>query len=638
MPADPRLIHVPAWLRLLHWYRRPCVIALHVLLVAASNQAAFLLRFDAAVTPDATVLFWAMLPWLLLIRGVVFIPFRLYGGLWRYTGIWDLRNIIGGVVTSSAIFYLLVHWGFGLTGYPRAVFVIDAVLLIFAMGGVRLARRIYRELGHLDREKRVLIYGAGDAGEMIVRDMLNNPFYDYEPVGFVDDDRGKVGQRIHGVRVLGTREDLARIFAAEEPHEVLVAMPKAEPRTIRRVVQALEPFKIPITTLPSLRDLLGGKVAVSQIRHLSIEDLLAREPVGLDSMPVRHLIAGRRVLVTGAGGSIGSELCRQIIAFRPAALVLFERYENGLYEIAKDLLDRDGGLCVWPVIGDVTDTGRVEAVLAEHAPEIIFHAAAHKHVPLMELNPCEAVKNNIRGTRVLAESAQRHRVDRFIQISSDKAVNPTSVMGATKRVGELILQMMVEQPTRFVVVRFGNVLGSSGSVVPRFLEQIKAGGPVTVTHPEVRRYFMLIPEAVQLVLHAATLGRAGAVYVLEMGEQLKVLDVARNLIRLSGFVPDEEIPIRFIGLRPGEKLSEELVGADETVELPVVDKILHVRAGGLPDPGAFALEVAKVEELAAQGDTKGVAQSLRELVPTYRPAANGGDEPETEIHQPSRGA
>src|SRR5688572_3091129 len=482
-------------------FRRFFIFGLYVCLILIANYTAFWLRFDGVIPLAYQELLVHMLPLLVLVRGLTFIPFRLYEGLWRYTGIWDLRNIIFGVLCSSMVFYLVVHWGANLKHYPRSVFVVDSLLLICMLGGLRLARRIYREVAHLEKERKVLIFGAGDAGESIVRDMRNNPYYEYEPIGFIDDEATKVGQRIHGVPVLGTRKDLAEIVSKKNPQEVLVAIHRPDPITIREIVKTLEPFKLPITTLPNLQDIMNGKVTVSQIRNLSVEDLLARPAVGLDPEPVRNLIAQKRIMVTGAGGSIGSELCRQIAAFQPGFLILFERYENGLYEIENDLVGRYPSLAIQSTIGDVTDANRVNAVIAEHRPEIIFHAAAHKHVPLMERNACEAVKNNIVGTRTIAEAAEKHGVERFILISTDKAVNPSSVMGASKRTAELIVQAMASRRTTcFVVVRFGNVLNSNGSVIPRFVEQIKAGGPVTVTHPEMRRYFMLISEAVQLVL------------------------------------------------------------------------------------------------------------------------------------------
>ncbi len=604
-------------IRILLKIRRPVVVGIHLLLIVVASYLAFWLRFDGRIPGTELSLWLHMLPWLLLIRGVTFIPFRLYEGLWRYTGIWDLRSIVAGVSCSTVGFYLLVRWGFGITRYPRSVFIIDAILLVCFMGGIRLARRLYRELSHIDREKRVLIYGAGDAGEMIVRDMKNNGTYAYEPVGFVDDDPSKVGRRIHGVPVLGTRNDLPRIMAIAKPDEVLVAVPSADPRVVRMIVKGLEPFTVPITTLPSLRDVLDGKVAVQQIRQLSVEDLLARPPVGLDPEPVRRMLTGKRVMVTGAGGSIGSELCRQIAGFQPNLLILYERYENGLYEISTELSDRHAPLIIRSVVGDVADSARVNAVMSEYWPDIIFHAAAHKHVPLMELNPSEAVKNNVTGTRTIAEAAARHGLERFILISSDKAVNPSSIMGATKRVAELTLQDLSSRSrTRFVSVRFGNVLGSSGSVVPRFLDQIKAGGPVTVTHPEVYRYFMLIPEAVQLVLHAATQPETGVIYALEMGEPISVLEIARTLIRLSGYVPGEEIPIEFVGLRPGEKLFEELVGGDETAEPSGVAKVMRIRPGHPVDGAGLREKISRLEQTASQSDPRRIVDLLYEIVPT----------------------
>jgi FlaA1/EpsC-like NDP-sugar epimerase len=604
--------------RAVHASRRVLVVGVHVVLIVVANYAAFWLRFDGSIPEREMALFVRMLPVLVTIFGLMFIPFRLYGGLWRYTGIWDLQSIIAGVTAGSVWFFIVVHWIVGIAEYPRSVYLIEPVLLIFFMGGLRLVWRLYPELRRARREKRVLIIGAGNAGEMIVREMKKDPSYDYEPIGFVDDDPAKVGHRIHGVPVLGGRQDLSRIMIDEAPHEVLVAIPRADPPSVRGIVKILEPFKVPLTTLPNFRDIVNGKVAVSQIRSLSIEDLLARAPVGLDVERVRHLITGKRIIVTGAGGSIGSELCRQIAALRPSALVLYERYENGLYAVANDLADSGLAGFVHSVIGDVTDQHRLNAVLAQQRPHIIFHAAAHKHVPLMELNPCEAVKNNVVGTRMVAEAAARYGVERFILISTDKAVNPSSVMGATKRVAELIQQTMARRGrTRFVTVRFGNVLGSNGSVVLRFLDQIKAGGPVTVTHPDMRRYFMLIPEAVQLVLYAAALGEGGAVYVLEMGEQINLVDMARNLIRLSGFVPEEEIPICFIGMRPGEKLSESLIGADETVEPAASDSILRVTARSLPDEAFLKREIAELERLAARGESAAVVQQLAKIAPTF---------------------
>ncbi|MCH7615695.1 MAG: polysaccharide biosynthesis protein, partial [Nitrospinae bacterium] len=541
-------------------------------------------------------------------------------GLWKYTGLWDLKNITGAVIVSSSAFFLLVTFGFGRNDYPLSVILIDALLLLVMLGGIRLTRRIFRGIRLPQKGRRVLIVGAGDAGEMIVRDMLRRGESFYVPVAFVDDDSAKVGQRIHGIRVVGTCQDLPKAMEMFHPEEVLLAIPRADSSVRRRIVQALQSWNVPIKTLPSVGELLECKVGVTQIRPLAIEDLLGRDPVHMETERVRELVAGKRVLVTGAGGSIGSELCRQIIAFNPRELVLYDRYENGLHSIQTELQNLVGAPPVHPVIGDVTDRDRFEDIMARHRPQLVFHAAAHKHVPLMEMNSCEAIKNNVLGTQTVAVSADRFGVERFVLISTDKAVNPTSVMGATKRVAELVVQNMAKRSkTYFTIVRFGNVLGSNGSVVLAFKAQIQEGGPVTVTHPEMRRYFMLIPEAVHLVLQAATLGEQGALYVLEMGEQVKVIDLARNLIRLSGFIPEVEIPISFVGLRPGEKLYEELVGADEKVEPSSVDKIYRVQNGQQPESKYLLKKIREFEEASALKDPFFVIEWLQEIVPTFHP-------------------
>ncbi|MGH9348889.1 MAG: polysaccharide biosynthesis protein, partial [Vicinamibacterales bacterium] len=594
--------------------RRIAAIAVQTALAVLSNRAAFELRFDGAVPPWALAACWHMLPWLVAVRAGAFMTFRLHDRLSSETNIYDLRNLALAVATSSTVFALLVWSPLGVEVYPRSVFVIDALLLACLLTGLRVARRLLSLPAGPDR--RVLVYGAGEAGGEIVRDMRDHRAHGYLPIGFVDDDRAKVGRRVSGVRVLGTREDLAAIVKERRPTEVLIAIPHAAPAVVRGIVRALEPFKVPIQTLPSLRELVGGRIEVGRIRKLSTEDLLARSPVGLDGRPVKTLIEGRRVLVTGAGGSIGSELARQIAAFQPASLVLVERYENSLHDISNELRDKGYGRGTIALVGDVTDAARVDAVMREHRPEIVFHAAAHKHVPLMEGNPGEAVKNNVRGTRLLVEAAERHGVDRFIFISTDKAVNPTSVMGATKRVAELLVDAQSRgSGTSFFTVRFGNVLGSNGSVVPRFLDQIKRGGPVTVTHPEMRRFFMLVPEAVQLVLHAAAHGSTGCTYVLEMGDQVKIVDMARTLIRLAGLVPDQEIPIVFVGLRPGEKLFEELVGGDEAREPSGVDSVFRVQPKSRRDTALLLGDIARLERAADEGDDARTLAQLLAIVP-----------------------
>ena len=601
-------------------FRRPGLIAFHLILAALANWFAFWLRFDGLVPSWALAVQIQMLPILLIMRACAFIHFRLYQSMWRYTSIWDLYHIVTGTLVSTVLFYAVARWGLGLVSYPRSVYLIDFLLVVILIGGSRLVPRLYREYMHAGDESRVLVYGAGDAGEAIVRSLTSNPFRGYRPIGFVDDDAAKTGRRIHGVQVLGTRDKLPQIMAERVPDVVLIAISNLAPITLRQLVRVLSPHKAAIKVIPNLNRLLDGKVELNQIRSLAPEDLLRRAPVQLRHSRVDGLLTGKRVLITGAGGSIGSELCRQVAACRPASLILYERYENSLFAIHNELMSRGSQGHLYALIGDITDEHRLQAVMRMYRPQIVLHAAAHKHVPLMESSPCEAVKNNVGGTRLIAQMAHNHHVERFIMVSTDKAVNPSSVMGATKRVAEMVIQDVARgSRTSFAIVRFGNVLGSNGSVVPLFLEQIKAGGPVTVTHPEVRRYFMLIPEAVQLVLQAATLAETGAVYVLDMGEQINVTELARDLIRLSGHIPDSEIPIQFVGLRPGEKLFEELVGHDELAHPSPIEKIISVQTPQSNSVEELTAQVATLVQLAILQDTRGVIEGLRELVPTFHP-------------------
>ena len=610
--------------RILLRYRRIPIVLLHIGIIAASNYLAFWLKFDGRIPVNELALFVNLLPWLIVIRSLVFVPFKLFEGLWRYTSILELRNIIVAAVISSLVFYLFVHGLLHRIDYPRSVFIIDTLLLIFIMGGVRLSRRLFSVAHRFKGERKVLIYGAGDAAEMIVRDMKNNgAMYRYDPIGFIDDNPAKVGQHIHGVPVLGSRHNMAKIVETYKPDEFLLAIPSASAAQIRRMLNDVTAFKGPIKTLPTLDKLRNDRVGVNQIQNLSIEDLLDRLPVGLDLRPVNDLVRGKSVLITGAGGSIGSELTRQIARYRPARLILLDNAESALYDISMELKRSWPELHQVAVLADIKNIGSLEKTFSEHKPQIVFHAAAYKHVPMVEDYPAEALLNNVAGTHRLIQMALRKKIERFILISTDKAVNPTNVMGATKRIGEIYVQTLAKNADAdrpvFAAVRFGNVLGSNGSVVPLFIRQIEQGGPVTITHPEITRYFMTIPEAVQLVLQSAALARGGEIFVLDMGEQLKLLEMARHLIRLAGFIPEKEIPIKIIGLRPGEKLREELVAMDEMIVPSEVEKIMRVQSAWIADLDFVTQKIEEIERLALKGQTPAALQLLCELVPTFRP-------------------
>lgn len=609
-------------------WRRPIIVVIDVGLIILANYLAFFLRYDGNIPQSERYVFEQTVLGLVAVRGVAFALYGLNEGLWRYTSLWDLQNILKGVLASTVAFVGWVYWVMGIYSYPRSIFAIDAILVVGFLAGVRLSSRVLRDKVVFQKRRRVLVIGAGDSGERVVREMKTRSIFNCQPIGLVDDNGLLLNQRIHGVRVLGAMQDIPKLMETLKPEVVVVAVPNPTPEFLRDLVIKLEPYDVSIKTLPGKEELLTDQSAVSQIRNVSIPDLLSRAPVNLDNRATRQLVRDKTVMITGAGGSIGSELARQIASFEPKVLLLYERHENSLYNIHKELDDKKYPFSIIPLIGDITDAQRLSTVLERYRPQILFHAAAHKHVPLVEANPVEAVKNNCIGTRIVAEAASLYGVEQFVHISTDKAVNPSSVMGATKRVAELVIQDIARTSrTRFLLVRFGNVLGSSGSVLLRFQEQIRSGGPVTVTHPEIRRYFMLIPEAVQLVLQAATIGEQGHTYILDMGEQIKVLDIARSLIRLSGLVPGRDVPIRFVGLRPGEKLYEELVGEGEVAVSSTLDKILQIRTVNPLDFDMFREKLSALEVASSHDEPIVVLEHLKEIVPMF---ATAGSESELE--------
>jgi FlaA1/EpsC-like NDP-sugar epimerase len=574
--------------------RHVYVAAVHMLLFIFSFWVAYGLRYEFRIPPAAMPMpdnlpvlpgdvgvpasVWAsfatLLVFVLLVKTMVFGYFRLYAGWWQYVSIQDLVETFKASHISTAIILCAVYLSRALHMYgaisfhpsvPDTVLIIDWAATIALVGGLRFLVRIIREgsrpvsPGGLSR---VLIVGAGDAGEGVLRELYRLPVEQYHVVGFVDDDGKKRGIRIHGVPVLGDVGELANVAQRLRAEEVIIALDQPPRDELRRIIEVCKGQKLTFRIVPGMADLIDGRLDITRLREVDINDLLGREQVSLDTEDIGHFLQGKVVLVTGAGGSIGSELCRQLVAFKPKQLLLLDQFENNLFQIDRELRSGYRQLNVVPVIADVGDRLRLEDVFRRYRPAIVFHAAAHKHVPMMELNPGEAIKNNVFGSKNVADLAAQFQAAAFVLISTDKAVNPTSVMGCTKRIAEMYCQALANDPayagTKYVVVRFGNVLGSAGSVVPIFREQIARGGPVTVTHPEMRRYFMTIPEATQLVIQAGTMGQSGQTMLLDMGAPVKIVDLARDMITLSGFRPDVDVRIEFQGLRPGEKLFEEL--------------------------------------------------------------------------------
>jgi len=608
-------------------------LLLDALLLLITPAGALMLRLDDQVKP-ANLLPLVLLTGLgLIIKLLVFYRLGLYNRYWRYASMDELVNIslaalISMLIIASLFLALQKAELLGTGGFPRSVPFIDGLLTLLAVGGTRFSARVLqeratrrqRQAGRLAR--RALVVGAGDTGSRVVQELRTQARTNLAPVGFLDDDPAKHGMRIHGVPVLGSRAQLAALVRANAVEQVVIAMPSAPGKVIREIVEACKQAGIPSLTVPGLSELLSGQARLTSLRQVAIEDLLRREPVQVDTSAVHQMLSGRRVLVTGAGGSIGSELCRQIARCGPAQLVALGHGEFSLFTLANEFR-RAGGPERAPlqvVVADVRDRQRLEAVFQRFRPEIVFHAAAHKHVPMMESNSEDAVTNNVMGTRNLVELAAATGVERFVLISSDKAVNPISVMGCTKRVAELLVTETAQRIGRpYVSVRFGNVLGSRGSVVPLFRQQIAEGGPVTITHPDMTRYFMTIPEAVLLVQQAAVLGKPGTVFVLDMGEPVRMVDLARDLVQLSGLQVGRDIDIIFTGLRPGEKLREELFGGVEVRDHTEHKKIFVAHNGRhFANLQPLGEQVDKLIEAAQAGLTDEVRHWLCQIVPEFR--------------------
>ncbi len=601
-------------------FRGSIIFSMHLVAIVACNYAAFLLRFDGSLSSELNLLFLKTIPFVALIRLACLYSFGLNHGLWRYTGVRDMLNLGWAVFISSTLIWGLIHY-LPWAAYPRSIYLIDSILLLVVLSVLRSSKRIYSTLRQTGvGARKVLIIGAGNAGEMIVRDMKQDRRYDSRPVAFIDDDPKKRFKKIHNIPVIGNTHEIEEAFANVHPDEILIAIPSASPLEIKKIINRCKPLQCPIKTLPSLASAYGRKVSVSDIRMLDIEDLIGRAEIHIHDPAVGKKIEGKRVLITGAGGSIGSELCRQVAAFHPEEMILFERNENNLYRIELDLLEKTPDLPLRCVLADIVDTERVNQVFLEAQPQIVFHAAAYKHVPMMEKNPFEAVRNNIIGTYRLLSASDRYGVEEFVLISTDKAVSPSSVMGASKRVAEMMVRYFDgKSKTKLVSVRFGNVLESSGSIVPLFRERIKNRQVIKVTHPEVKRYFISLQEAVQLVLEASVLGVGGEVFVLDMGKAIKILDLAKTMITLSGFTPEDDIPIQMIGLRPGEKLHEGLFEDNEEVIQTRHEKIRLARNEKISIDLLSYIE--RFAAMDAQTCPKDIKSLLKELIPSYLQSA-----------------
>jgi FlaA1/EpsC-like NDP-sugar epimerase len=600
---------------------------LYAIELTASLWIAYELRFDFMMEPAAQQERLLVLLWLVPLQLILLGLFHQLTPLLGYFSTPDLARMFHALFISSVITVIVwVAWGVGFAP-PRGVIAMDFVFCLVGLTGVRLALRTLRESGTVSgarkgqRQRRVGIIGAGDAGALLAKELSLKPGFGLQPVAFFDDDKGKWHSRVHDIPVLGPPERLAEVSAKLEIQEAIIAMPAASAKRIGEIVRLLRQVRVPCKTIPSLDQLALGQVRVSQLRNVEVQDLLGREKVELETESIRLALQDRVVLVTGAGGSIGSELCRQIATYHPKHLLLLDRSEPNVFQIEQELIGLEHGQRIIPLVGDILDRARMEEIFSRFHPEVVFHAAAHKHVSMMELQPGEAIQNNSLGTAQLADLALEFGVARFILISTDKAINPTSIMGATKRLAEMYVQALYAahpNQTKFMAVRFGNVLGSSGSVIPIFHRQIAEGGPVKVTHPDMTRYFMTIPEASMLVLQSAMQGTGGEIFVLDMGSPVRIVDLARQMIELSGLKPDEDIQIEFIGVRPGEKLFEEITHKGENFTPTTHPKICRF----LSSPADLAQIRKTLQNLRAnlhQFEADGLKLMLKEAVPDYDP-------------------
>lgn len=611
-----------------------------------------ILSFGLSITLSYLIIFDQMnyqnVPWsksillvllgMILIKFIVMLFFKMYSKMWRFAGITEIKEIVLACATGSALSMALLFLMSRQTEFadiiiPRSVMVLSFIFDVALIGGSRFTYRMFfhvnpKEIRKIQLKKRTLIYGAGQAGVITLKELNTNPHGIYAPIGFIDDNPTKKGQKLQGLPIFGGKTELEKIALKEKIEAIVIAIPSASDEARKEAIHAAKETGAMVSILPRVHDLIDGAITVSKIRPVEIEDLLGRAQVKLNNDIISGYIKGKSVLVTGGGGSIGSELCRQIVKYEPSKLIIIDIYENNAYDIQQELRSKYPSLSLAVIIASVRDRSRMEMILAKENPQVIFHAAAHKHVPLMEDSPEEAVKNNVFGTQNMVELSNQYQVEKFVLISTDKAVNPTNVMGASKRLCEMILQSYSQKSdvkTEYAAVRFGNVLGSNGSVIPLFKKQIQNGGPVTVTHPDIIRYFMTIPEAAQLVIQAGGLANGGEIFVLDMGEPVKIDTLARDLIRLSGFKPDEDIKIEYSGLRPGEKLYEELLMSEEGLNRTENDKIFIAKPLTLTyDTLTSELDCLK----KLYGQSEALTQKIKQIVPTFKSPAEVNAEKE----------
>lgn len=585
---------------------------------------AFVLKFATFSLGKEFNVFIQSLPLVIVIKLVIFNFFEVHKGIAKYASIEDLLTIIKASVFSTGGIICAITFATFIKGYPRSVPIIDLCLTILLIGGVKMIPRLYLETQRSSSsyKKRILIMGAGDAGIMILREIKNNPGLGYQIIGFIDDDKSKQNRTIQGYDVIGTRHDIQRLVKRYKVEEMIIAIPSAPGSEIRDIVIECKKAKIKFRTIPGLSEIISDTVSVNQIKDVDVEDLLRRLPVRLDASVISYHISGKRILVTGAAGSIGSELCRQIAKFNPAELGLVDIAETPLFNIERSLRKNFPEVVITPFLVDIKDSHQIERLMT-YSPNIIYHAAAYKHVPMLEKNWSAAIRNNILGTKNIADMSKKFGIEEFVMVSTDKAVNPESIMGLSKRINEIYIQTLSKNSvTKFVSVRFGNVLGSQGSCIPIFKNQLQSGEPITITHPEVKRYFMTIPEAAQLILQAGTMGKGGEIFILKMGEPIKIVDLVNDLITLSG-LNKEEVKISFTGLRPGEKLEEELIGKGESAELTADEKILVVGSKYGFSNEQLNKEIVILSQHLISNDMKAAICQCRHIINSYLPEAHG---------------